>query len=399
LFKRANYRVTALLSVLALTLATIATAFAGPASAATTYTKGDLFLSTGNGHVQERTPSGTVVQTLDSGSGGAFNTGSAFDASGNLYVTEFSTATISKFGPTGTFLGTFGSGFVQPESIVFDKAGNVYVGDAGQGVIQKFSASGTHLASYNVVVEDRGTDWIDLAADQCTMRYTSEGSSVKQFNVCTNTQLPDFATGLPGLAAYAHRILPDGGELVADSNAVVRLSSAGAIVKTYTPSTSASTIFALNRDPDGTTFWTADLDSGNVFHFDIATGNQLGTFSASGFVGGLSLFGEITQGGGGGGSHTPSIFELDVKRCHTVYIGYNYFPVGTVIHWHVNQTGTGTLQSGSITTVGPTGKTYHFLNLTTTLTLHAGLHTHVYFTWVIKGVLTKFVSTRGPACS
>ena len=40
---------------------------------------------------------------------------------------------------------------------------------------------------------------------------------MKQFDVCTNTQLADFATGLPDIA-YAHRILSDGTVLVADTS-------------------------------------------------------------------------------------------------------------------------------------------------------------------------------------
>ncbi len=97
--------------------------------------------------------------------------------------------------------------------------------------------------------------------------------------------------------------------------------------------------------------------------------------------------------------HTPNIFSVALKSCTTIHIGYNYFPVGTVVNWYVNQTGTGRLQSGSITTVAPTGKTYHFLNLTTTLTLHSGLHTHVYLNWTMNGVTTRIVLIRGPACS
>ncbi|MDQ1385913.1 MAG: hypothetical protein QOG65_3292 [Actinomycetota bacterium] len=102
---------------------------------------------------------------------------------------------------------------------------------------------------------------------------------------------------------------------------------------------------------------------------------------------------------GGGGGHAPNIFELDVKRCTTIHIGYNYFPVGTVIHWRVNQTGRGTLATGSYTTVAPTGKTMHFADLTRSLSLKSGLHTHIYFRWTISGVITKYVLTRGPACS
>lgn len=384
--------------VAGLTFGSVAVGLAlAPPAGAAPYTKGNLFLSEPGGHVEERTPSGALVQTLVSPDSGE-SAGSTFDAAGNFYVTEFQDNTIQKFSPTGTYLSTFGSGYnLDPESIVIDKDGNLYVGQAdGAAAILKFSPTGALLASYSPTTGPRGTDWIDLGADQCTMHYTSEGTMVHAFNVCTNTQLPDFASGLTGSAAFAHRILPDGGELVADSESVVRFDSSGHIVHTYTPSTPEFSLFALNRDPDGVTFWTADLSTGDVYRFNIATGAELSHFSVGGEVGGISLFGELKVVNGGG--HSPNLFEVDVRHCNEIHIGYNYFPAGTVIHWHANQTGRGTLGSGSITTTAPNGKTYHFVDLTHTLPLQSGLHTHIYFTWTISGKVTKFVSTRGPAC-
>ena len=262
------------------------------------FAQGDLFLSELNGQVQERKPNGTLVQTLNAPNTNE-GTGSAFDKNGNLYVTEFQDGAISKFDSTGHFISHFGSGFnSDPESIVFDTTGNMYVGQAdGTHNILKFSSSGALLKSFSPAVEDRGTDWIDLASDQCTIRYTSELTSVKRFNVCTNTQLPDFATGLPGSKAYAHRILPDGGELVADSGVAVRLNTNGAVIKTYHPPPADYLLFALNLDPDGKSFWTADARTGDVFHFDIGTGAQLGTFSVGRDVGGISLLGERCASG------------------------------------------------------------------------------------------------------
>ena len=57
-------------------------------------------------------------------------------------------------------------------------------------------------------------DWIDLSADKCTLLYTSEGTLIRRFNVCTNTQLTDFAT-LPAGACYALRIRANGEVMVA----------------------------------------------------------------------------------------------------------------------------------------------------------------------------------------
>jgi hypothetical protein len=76
----------------------------------------------------------------------------------------------------------------------------------------------SRLTEFTVATQNRGTDWIDLASDQCTMFYTSEGTSVKRFNVCTNTQGTDFSTALN--TAYAFHLLPGGGALVANSSNV-----------------------------------------------------------------------------------------------------------------------------------------------------------------------------------
>ena len=86
--------------------------------------------------------------------------------------------------------------------------------------------------------------------------------------------------------------------LVADTSAVIRLDSSGAQVQTYTLP-GATFLFALNLDPDGTSFWTADINNGQVSKVDIKTGavlkNWLAT-SASSFndVAGLSVKGELT---------------------------------------------------------------------------------------------------------
>src|SRR5262249_3098699 len=184
--------------------------------------------------------------------------------------------------------------------------GNIYVGQAdGSKNILKFDASGKLLASFAPETSPRGTDWIDLASDQCTMHYTSEGSDIKQYNVCTKTQLPAFATGLPG-PCYAHRILADGSELVActtvgehPSAVVEHVSAGGVVLHTYAPdSAPLQYLFALNLDPDGTSFWTGDKRTTGVWKIDIATGKILTTFEA-GFdelLGGLAIVGEITAG-------------------------------------------------------------------------------------------------------
>jgi DNA-binding beta-propeller fold protein YncE len=266
-------------------------------SMALPYGTGNIFVSLRNGTVREYTPAGVLVQTLVTGRTGEL-TGSAFDSSGNFYVTAgFTGGDVLKFN-AGTTAGpsVFGSGYANnPESILFDAGGNVWVGAAdsvgGPGILKKFSSTGTPLATFNLAAEDRGVDWIDLAADGKTMYYTSEGSQIKRFDVSTNTQLSDFGAG--GGTQYALRILDDGGVLVANTTNVLRYNAAGAVVQTYL--NGSNLLFALNLDPDGTSFWTAEYVSGTVYRINIATGAVISSFSVGAGVSGLSILGERTQ--------------------------------------------------------------------------------------------------------
>jgi hypothetical protein len=272
--------------------------FTGVVSAAS-LTVGDVLAGSGNGTIKEFTPSGTLVQTLVKGTTNPEDTGMCFRANGNLLATNFAAQSMSEFNAaTGALVGAFGSGFnADPESCAVDSAGNVYVGQAdGTADVLKFDSGGTLLTSYNVQQGDRGSDWIDLAADQHTLFYTSEGGDVFRYDLATSTQLPLFAAGLAE-PCYALRIRPNGEVMVACSTTIYRLSAAGAVIQTYTTFPGRiGQLFALNLDPDNTSFWTADIvGGGTVWHVDIATGAILGSFppNPSVDVAGLAVVGEI----------------------------------------------------------------------------------------------------------
>ena len=278
---------------------------------------GDVMVSIGGGQVDEFTPAGTFVQTLNTGHGTA-TTGSAFDSAGNFWVTLFDSG-LTEFDPTGVLIGDAAAPST-PESVLFDAAGHIWLGQAdGTRQILELSSNGsTQLNAFTVALENRGTDFIDLAADQCTMHYTSEGRNVLSFNVCTNSQNPNFtAAPLPGSFAFAHRILPfavgslpAGSELVADTSEVTVLNNTGVQVRHDTAVGGGGVLFALNLDPDGTSYWTADAITGEVFRVDIATGNILTHFTTSAGEG-LSVKGQIsaavpTPTATGGATPTPT---------------------------------------------------------------------------------------------
>jgi len=181
-----------------------------------------------------------------------------------------------------------------------DGSGHIYVGQAdGSRAILKFDLAGTLLGSFNPLTESRGTDWIDLAADTCTMFYTSEGFLIKRFNVCGNVQLSDFAT-LPTRPAYALRIRPNGEVLVAATSACYRLDSNGNVIQSYPVTNYGETsfFFALNLDPDDESFWTAGFSTGNIYRIRISDGALITQFQVPIVVSlaGLAVYGEIRVG-------------------------------------------------------------------------------------------------------
>lgn len=264
------------------------------ASAAPVIPIGTLMVSIGNGLVQAwdtSTTPPTFVALLDTTKGaGVFTAGGVFDVAGNFFVTDFNADAVSKFDPTGVLLGDFGSGYnLDPESIIPNAAGDFFVGQAdGSHLLLEFDPTGTVLLnSFAAAIESRGTDWIDLASDQCTMFYTSEGVLVKRFNICTSTQLTDFnPVVLPGPIAFANKIRANHELVVADTSEVTRLDAAGNQIQHYLASTIEPTVavpvlFALTLDPDGTSFWVGDQGSSDVSKVDIATGTVITHFNAA----------------------------------------------------------------------------------------------------------------------
>jgi len=286
--------------VIGLVAAGTLVATAGKASALA-YTKGDVFASVAGGSVNEYTPLGVFVQTLTNSSG--FTTGSAFDAGGNFYVTDFSTSLVSKFGPTGGSLGTFGSGYSTPESILVDAAGKTFVGNVG-GTLKEFNSSGTLL---NTFATGR-TDWFDLNASETTALTTDESGTIHSFNLLTNTFGPTFASG----GQYALKILTDGTVLAADSGAINRFSAGGVLIQSYTRAGEGAW-FALNVDPDGKTFWSGDFGTSDICRFNIASGalvNCFNTGTGGSTLYGLSVFGELTQVNPPSGVPEPATLAL-----------------------------------------------------------------------------------------
>ncbi len=247
------------------------------AMATTIWHEGDLFLAVARGEYQVRDQAGNLREVLSTGRGG-FTTGCSFDAQNNLYVTEFSISEVSVFdgsAPPHTN-NLFGGGYDIPEMVVFDAAGNVYVSNLGKAIfnggfigegIHQFMPDGTFIKT---IVPGARVDFFDIAPDQDTIVYGQEKTSILTASISTGLQGADFTTGT-ATRAFAMRLLPDGGLLLADLDNVKRYNSAGVVIDTYNV-TGEDSWFAMNLDPDGTSFWAGNIVSGDYYKFDIATG-------------------------------------------------------------------------------------------------------------------------------
>ena len=273
---------------------------------------GSVAVAVGNSQVKVFSPTGTLLETLNDGSGTSFTTGMAFDSSGSLFVTNFGAGNISKFNASGALVSSsYMTASNNPESILINQAGNFLVGGSGANTILQYSAAGgAPTATYTVQGGNGtgGTDWIDLAADQKTILYDGEGTTILSYNLATHTQNANFATNLTR-SVFALRIIPSGpfaGDvLAADSTGAILLDPTGKVIKTYALPGNDGSDFALNLDPNGLDFWTAD-PSGTVWEVNIATGKIDNQFSSgSGSTFGLVVSGELTAGGPPTTSVTP----------------------------------------------------------------------------------------------
>ena len=308
----AVWRRLALMLSLVLVLGCVGVLFgsAKPAGADTVFQSDDVFASVGFGGVNVYDSSGNQLNSLVDNSGANITAGSAFDASGNFYVTDTDTGDISEYAPDGTLMpAPFATGLDRPLSLAFDASGNLYVGQQATPYIAVFNSAGQRQADIGpVTTEHQGVDWIDLSSDECTFYYTTESTDILTYNMCTHTQGPNFnvaplsaadpdTANQPNDRAYGLKILQNNDVLVADTNDVVLLDPNGNVLNTYLCSNLPGCqggLFAMAIDPSGTSFWTGDEISGYVWQVNIETGQVMQTINTNaGLLFGLSVDDEI----------------------------------------------------------------------------------------------------------
>ena len=304
-----------------------------PLYGSSTWELGDIFVGIGNGQFQVRSNAGTIKETIAAGNSG--NTaGCALDASLNVFLVNTTLNRIIKreldtpHGVDQTIIAD-----PNPQSIVFAGNGNFYVGHIG-GLIRRYTVNqnngnASQAEATVVPVDSSDSFWLDIAADQRTIVYTSGGRTIRTVTVDINPSTNQATFGVPGTfatlpppnsdAARALRVLPPpaaagngaiiGGLIVADKGNIKRLDASGAVVQTYdagSGSQSHDDWFALGLDITDVdeaggdrAFWAGDKSQGTLWRFNLqsstATTGPVAT-GAPGSLRGLCLNGEPTTG-------------------------------------------------------------------------------------------------------
>src|SRR5579859_5231515 len=75
-----------------------------PSYAAVPYASGDVFAGVGGGKVYHYSPTGTLLEQLDTASGSNEETGMCFDSGGNLRTTNFTAGNMTLFDNAGNLI-------------------------------------------------------------------------------------------------------------------------------------------------------------------------------------------------------------------------------------------------------------------------------------------------------
>jgi hypothetical protein len=262
----------------------------------TPFQRGDLFL-TGNGSLQEFSPSGQLQQTIPGTSG---TTALCFDPSGDHLILPG----VGLFDASGRLLPSNWRSVTNGSRCVADGFGHVYVSAGARGFVSysitKYDITGNLLQAFDITDPENHVLAIDLAPDECTIYYGSSGAAagtIRRLNVCTNTQGPPFNSDnfVDDL-----RVLPNWQVLVTDDPYARLEDASGQVIQTYNPSASdlGVDLRTMGLDPSGTSFWVCCTwvpptpTVSQAFRFDVASGHLLTNWSPN-------------SGGGGGVRFSP----------------------------------------------------------------------------------------------
>ena len=257
------------------------------------FKQGDIFLSQENWFIQWRDSNGMLIKNIynPDGASGNFN-GIGLrihPLTGELWATnpnsnQNAIRIIKKDGTQGGTIDIYAYQHA-PTSITFDSKGNAFVGGQwNDGQVVKINSGSSAIQDHFTLSTDgyiSGPKWVEMDFNDSIIYYTNSRPKIKQYNVVTHQQLPDFAD-LTGLTSglLGMRFLPDSTVLVVSADSVVfRLNRVGAILQTYIP-TNPCGMDGIAVTADGKSFWIGGgAANAPIYKFDIRSGVVQASFA------------------------------------------------------------------------------------------------------------------------
>ncbi|MCL5277796.1 MAG: carboxypeptidase regulatory-like domain-containing protein [Deltaproteobacteria bacterium] len=203
---------------------------------------------------------------------GSHPDGIAIDNSGNVWVTDWSDLTVTKFNSIGITIGTYvvGSGGGNG-GIAIDSAGNVWIANIWNNEIIELNSFGTIIGTYavgtdpnGIAIDSAGNVWVTNWLSNNVTELNSSGITIGTYAVGTNP------FGITIDASGNVWVVNNG------SNNVTELNSSGTTIGTYAVGTVPREIAI---DVSGNV-WVTNSGSNNVTKLS-PTGATLGTYSVS----------------------------------------------------------------------------------------------------------------------
>ncbi|HVO28607.1 MAG TPA: hypothetical protein VMT81_01340 [Candidatus Paceibacterota bacterium] len=256
-----------------------------------------------SGYIAMMTPM-TAGQS-GSGSGGSGGSGGGPAPAKNIYVSDEANY-ISVFNASGTYLwrfGSYGTGngqFNVPGAIAFDANGNIWITDDLNYRVEEFNASGTYLSQFGsygtgnaqfkspqgIAIDHNGDIWVTDANNNRVEEFNASGTYILQLGSCTSGACSQGSGN--GQLGYPEWVAvdPNGNIWVADytNHRVQEFSPSGAYISKVGSSGTGNGQFsfpgAIAFDASGD-MWVGDYANYRVEEFS-PSGSYLSQFGSYG---------------------------------------------------------------------------------------------------------------------
>ena len=241
--------------------ATIGTALASTPSAIAIDTSGNYYLANGGSNtVSKVTSAGVVTQVFA-------NTGTnpvaiAVDSSGNVYTANSGSSSITKVTSTGVVTITWATVGTNPVAITVDSSGNVYTANSGSNTVSKVTSAGVVTTTWATA----GTNPVAITVDSSGNVYTAN-KNANSISKVTSAGVVTLNWATTGTSPSGIAIDSSGNVYTANSvsNTVTKVTSAGVVTASWattgaTPSSiavdSSGNVYTANYGANTLTFIT-----------------------------------------------------------------------------------------------------------------------------------------------